>query len=112
MSSWRSLQVCDIAVDAAVYKNDVSRLLRRGTWIAAAKDFLKEAVDITYTDRESRSDLRETLKSGSFVFLKSVVEVRDLRTRSEVGNGKSVFEIEGVEEGDVEFSGRSLRCRC
>jgi hypothetical protein len=81
MSSWQSLQVCDIAVDDVVYKNEVSTLLARGTWIAGARDFLKEAVDRTYTDRESRSDLEETLEIGSFVFLELVVEGGDRRTR-------------------------------
>jgi hypothetical protein len=55
---------------------------------------LKEAVDRTYTNRESRSDVEEAFETGSFVFLKSIVEGGDLRTRSDLGNEKTVAEIE------------------
>lgn len=54
----------------------------------------------------------EAFETGSFVFFKLVVEGEDLRTRSDLENGKTVFEIQSIEEGDVDSSGRSLRCRC
>lgn len=45
---------------------------------------------------------KETFDTGSFVFLKSLVESGDLKTRSDLGNGTTVFETAGIEEGDVD----------